>query len=171
MELYNYMATMEERVRALEQYVEERKQQQITSPLDVKSQVILNEYFLSITRAFLFTNPSGMDFVYFIAKQGDKTAVISGQNNLISYVPNSTANTFNAGTNVVSGQQITDMADDVMIVLWTTDTMPAGLSTGGAIYYTVNSTGSTFQVSLTLGGAAINFTSNGVGQQFYEIMG
>jgi len=165
------METIEERLKAVEQYIEERKLQQITSPLDEKSQVILNEYFLSIKRAFLFTNPSGMDFVYFIGEQGNKTVVMSGQNNLIGYVPNSSTDFINAGANVVTGQQFTDMPNDVMLVLWSTGTVPAGLSTGGVIYYTVSSTGSSFKLSLTLGGVAINFTNNGEGEQFFEIVG
>lgn len=164
------MATLEERVKAIETWIEERKNQQITSPLDEKSQVILNEYFLSINRAFLFTNPSGMDFVYFIAQQANKTVVMSGQNNLIGYIAN-TSDVLNAGVNVVTGEQITDMVDDTMVVLWTTGTMPGGLSTGGAIYYVVQSTGPTFKLSLTLGGAAINITSAGEGEQFLEIIG
>jgi hypothetical protein len=53
-------------------------------------------------------------------------------------------------------------ANNTQIELFTTGTLPAGLSVNTA-YYVVNSTGTTFNVSLTSGGSAINTTAVGTG--------
>jgi hypothetical protein len=47
----------------------------------------------------------------------------------------------------------------------TDDTSPSPLL-AGVNYYVINSDGTTFQLSLTGGGAAINITTAGSGQQF-----
>ena len=45
-------------------------------------------------------------------------------------------------------------------VVFGATTIPTGLATG-TVYYVVNQSGNTFQVSTTSGGSAVNFTSNG----------
>jgi hypothetical protein len=72
---------------------------------------------------------------------------------------NFSADTFtpNLVMNVVNGQKVR---------FSTTGTMPAGL-TAGIDYFVVNAGSSTFQVSSTLGGTPVNFTTNGTGTLSY----
>jgi len=74
-------------------------------------------------------------------------------------------------TTAVTADSTTDLLTSVVphqlttsdrIKLKTTGGLPTGLSTA-TIYYIVNPTTYTFQVSLTSGGAAVNFTTNGTG--------
>ena len=55
-----------------------------------------------------------------------------------------------------------DLDDDDIIQLTTSGTLPGGFATG-TTYYVVNSTADTFQLSLTLAGAAINTSGAGSG--------
>lgn len=66
-----------------------------------------------------------------------------------------------AGHGLSNGDQLNFLSDD---------TLPGGLTSfdyaspwGGEIYYVINKTTNTFQVSLTLGGSAVNITSTGTG--------
>lgn len=54
-----------------------------------------------------------------------------------------------------------------IVVFETTGTLPTGLSTLTK-YYVINPTSSTFQLSLTEGGAAVDFSSNGTGTHDYQ---
>lgn len=52
-------------------------------------------------------------------------------------------------------------------VYFTASTMPSGLSSNTA-YYVIGSSSNTFQVSTTLGGSPVNFTTNGSGVNYYQ---
>jgi len=56
-------------------------------------------------------------------------------------------------------------SDDQVIILSTNHTLPAGLNNKNP-YFVINSTGSNFQLSLTQGGAAVEFTDSGTGDCF-----
>ena len=61
-------------------------------------------------------------------------------------------------------------ANTTQIELFTTGTLPTGLSTN-TTYYVVNASGTTFNVSLTSGGAAINTTATGSGTHTFGLIG
>lgn len=69
--------------------------------------------------------------------------------------------TVNTTTNVVSAASGT-FSNGSMVQFRTTGSLPAPLSTGQQ-YFVVNSTGSSFQVSYSLGGPAIDITTSGSG--------
>jgi len=80
---------------------------------------------------------------------------------LIPFTANATDDTLS-----VSGLS---MANNTLIVLSSNHTLPGGLS-DKARYYVINSTGATFQVSLTQGGAAVAISSAGTGEHFIGIV-
>lgn len=61
-------------------------------------------------------------------------------------------------------------ANNTQIELFTTGILPTGLSVN-TTYYVVNSSSTTFNVSLTSGGAAINTTATGSGTHTFGILG
>ena len=61
-------------------------------------------------------------------------------------------------------------ANTTQIELFTTGTLPTGLSTN-TVYYVVNASGTTYNVSLTSGGAAINTTAAGSGTHTFGLLG
>lgn len=74
------------------------------------------------------------------------------KNNNTSVVANNTTNTFTAAGHPFVNNDLVWFIDST--------TPPTGVSVR-VFYYVVNATANTFQVSNTLGGAALNFTSNG----------
>lgn len=69
----------------------------------------------------------------------------------------------------VTGQNFI-IQDGVKVQFSTTNTLPAGLSTG-TTYYLISSVGATFQVSTTFGGAAVNITNTGTGTHTVSSVG
>ena len=84
--------------------------------------------------------------------------------------PSLVSYTVNVSTNYLTTNQVggnLKFFNDQEVLLYTDDTEPGGLSAGlGTSYFIINSDGYTFQLAATLGGAAIDITSTGVGRQF-----
>lgn len=60
-------------------------------------------------------------------------------------------------------------ANDTPVMMTSTALMPGGI-TAFRIYYVINRTATTFQLSLTLGGAAVNLTSVGTGTRYVHAL-
>lgn len=153
------------RIAILEKWKEDRIRQQIIFPLDTQSQIILGKYFMHIvSKLSTVAGASGNEFNQFIGQQ-DQYQFILSENNLIPYTVNTTTDVFAVNAN---------FENDMITNISTTDTAPAPLLTG-VNYYVINATqttlGTTFQLSLTSGGAAINITTVGVGSQFISTFG
>lgn len=148
---------LENRIRELEKWKEERTRQQIAFPLDAESVKILSNYLMSLSGTVrTISGVGGNEFIYYTGQQGDKDFQVS-INTFVPYTVNTTADTVTVQKNVFE--------NDTQVYLSTSDTYPTPLD-GVTTYYVVNSTGLTFQLSLTSGGAAINITSTGVGSQY-----
>lgn len=148
---------LENRIRALEQWKEQRIKQQVTFPLDIQSRLVLANYFMSITGVVrTISGVSGTEFINYIGKQGDYSWSV-GADVFIPYTVNPT-------TNVFTNQRIS-FQNDQQVYFSTSDTPPSPLNTS-TNYFIINSTGLTFKVSATMGGAAIDITDAGVGQQY-----
>jgi len=61
-------------------------------------------------------------------------------------------------------------ANNTQIELFTTGALPTGLSVN-TVYYVINSSGTTFNVSLTSGGVGVNTTVAGSGTQTFGVLG
>jgi len=152
-------------LKELMDWKQARERQQITFPLDRVSIDVLSKYFMRLIGQYVyFGGAAGNPFLVYEGIQ-DKTR-FEIEAALIEYIAS-------AGTDFVSilypNIPFTVFANDESLVLFTTDTEPGGLSgAGGTLYYVVNATadGLSFQLSLTLGGAAVNITSGGIGRQF-----
>lgn len=157
---------MEKRISDLERWKEERIAQQITYPLDYRSLAVLGKYFLSQTAEIEFVGASGNSSRIILIQQDGKTNGIYTYPSLITYTANTTTDTLSIGQDLVNLNQ-GSFSDGQQVLIQTTDTSPAPLS-DAAPYYVVNSSlgGTRIQVSATFGGAAINLTTTGTGQQF-----
>jgi len=78
---------------------------------------------------------------------------LATSDSLVTFAADNTTDTMTATAHGLAGKKFTISA---------ATTMPAGLLTN-AIYYAVNPTADTFQVSLSENGPAVNFTTNGTG--------
>lgn len=162
---------LENRIAALEKWRKERENQQVTFPLDSMSITILNKYFMSIVGTIIDTNFSGVEFTNWIVRQGPYGGVIGIGFPLFRYTASAAANTLTIGKDVVAGTQGV-FNDDERIYVRTPGTLPDPLISGFP-YFVVNSSagGTVIQLSDTLGGAAIDLTTAGVGEQYIESAG
>ncbi len=163
------MATLqdlERRILELEKSEKQRKVQQITFPLDDKSREVLNKYFLSYIGNLDFTQSTGAEFRQILVKQDGRVNLLSAYMSLSRYTVNTSSNVITIGPDVVNAGKM-QFADDAQVVILSTGGPPAPLTESGT-YYVVNaaSDGFSFQLSLTLGGAAINITTTGTGDQY-----
>jgi hypothetical protein len=72
--------------------------------------------------------------------------------------------TADSSTDVITFSTFTPTNDDTLYLFNSGGALPAGL-TAATLYYVINASGSTCQLSLTQGGSAENFTDNGSGTQ------
>lgn len=147
-----------QRVEALEKWKAQKERQQISYPLDIQSQEVLGKYVMRITDRY--------DFILYGVADHPATRFMGVQgNNLFQVEPKTlfryTVNTSNDEFTV----QGTNFVDDEAVLFTTNDTLPSPLD-GTTTYYVVNSSGGTFEVSLTVGGAVVNITDTGVGSQY-----
>jgi len=146
------------RIEALEKWKKEREAQQIVYPLDFQSQSILGNYFMHITSMVkTFVGSSNNIFTSFIGSQGSNEFQV-GSNTFIPYTVDVTSNILTTAGKVY-------FENDQNVYVSTEDTPPPPLTTTGN-YFVINSTGQSFKLSLTQGGAAINITDTGVGKQY-----
>lgn len=148
---------LENRIKQLEDWKVQREKQQITFPLDIQSINILNEYFMRITgEVNTIAGAGSNEFTYYIGKQGNQEFQVDAD----TFIPY----TVDSSTDVFTIQKIS-FDDNTQIYVSTSDTTPDPLVAGDP-YFVVSSTGFTFKLSLTSGGAPIDITSNGVGKQY-----
>ncbi len=148
---------LEQRVAALEKWQKERIANQITFPLDLKSIGILNQYFMRITGTIITTGGvGGNEFTTYIGNQAGLNFELS-KNQFVPY-------TVDVATNIFTVTSIY-FQDDMQVYPSSSDTVPSPL-VSGTNYFVINSTGLTFKLSLTQGGAAIDITDDGTGQQY-----
>lgn len=148
-----------QRIEELEKWKAEKERQQIKFPLDITSQQVLANYFMQITGsvASAITGASSRYFLEYLGKQGPYNFSVS-QNTYVPY-------TVNTGTNIFTAQ--TEFYENTEVyVAFTQGGVPPSPLTEGTPYYVVNTTGNSFKLSATLGGASINITDTGTGTQY-----
>lgn len=157
---------LENRITVLEKWKSDRIRQQITYPVDVNSLKILNKSFLSLIGTITNTSVSGQEFSNILVSQNEKVYAISVFSLLISYTASSITDRLTLGANISTGGQGT-LPEDAFVVIYAPapGNVPSPLDNGTG-YFVVNSTGTTIQISNTMGGSPINLTDNGVGPQY-----
>lgn len=154
---------LENRIRALEKWRDDKTNQQISFPLDNRSIEILNKYYIHYLSTIDYDAGVGSNhFVTYLAQQ-DNLLFQLDPPSLVSY-------TVDVATNYLTTNQISGnikFFDDFEVVLYTDGTPPTPLTAGGlTTYFVINSDGYTFQLSASSGGAAIDITDAGSGRQF-----
>ena len=153
---------LENRIQALEKWKEERTRQQIAFPLDEQSQIILGKYFMHIKQIIEYEilGASSHTILSLIGSQGNNNFEV-GPQTIFPYSVNISSDTLSTNINFTDGQE-------VFLYTTPTGTFPAPFTINTA-YYVVNSTGTTFQLSLTPGGVAIDITTQGGESQYITL--
>ncbi len=145
------------RIEKIEAWQKARDAQQVTFPLDIQSINVLKQHFMRITgKVVTISGLGGNIFTEYVGEQADKRFSVF-KNTYSVYVVDPTTNVF----------KVTDQyfPNDLQVYVATSDTTPTPL-TDGTLYYVVSSTGLTFKLSLSQGGAEINVTDAGTGTQY-----
>ncbi len=154
---------LEKRVAELVKIKNQRIQERLVFPLDIETRNLLNRGVLVSTGkiqpdvSLLFTDllSFGMEFT-----------VNNRKRVVVTYRPLH-AFTSNFTTDVLSNSNGShNLNNDDRIALTTTDTLPGGLDTI-IIYYVINRTGTTFKLSTSSGGSAMDITNNGIGTHYW----
>lgn len=147
------------RIERLEQWKAQRERQQFTYPVDPTSIAVLQNYFMRINSEYeTLGGISGNLYTTYVGSQGNMVFEVT-QSLLSPYTVDTSSDTLT----VSSGR----FEADRLVYFATSDTFPSPLDSVTS-YYTVNVSngGTSFQVSLTVGGAAVNITTTGTGRQF-----
>lgn len=161
----------DQRIEKLEQQVQDlltwkaaREKQQITFPLDVQSQTVLQNYFMRIVDTLTYIVVGAEEHVAtsYVGEQGLLNFEVT-KNIIFPYTVNATSNVFT----VPEGSFIDDTAVYVYYAPGGAVPDPLAVNTQ---YYIRDSTGTTFKLAATAGGAAIDITNDGTGRQFIQIV-
>lgn len=152
---------LEKQVQDLVKWKNDKTKQQISYPLDLASIEALNKYFLRIVSSFIQVGGvAGRAFRYFFVKQDQ----------FIGSFPEdlSAIFTVDAGTDVLT-VTAHSFANDDRVYVFTSDTLPSPLDST-TTYYVISSTGTTFKLSTSLGGGAVNITNAGTGIHYINYL-
>lgn len=153
---------LEDKISKLTAWKDSRSIERLKYPIDVISRRTLDKGLMIPTGKIISINlalaASDLTPAFEISVNGQKRYLIT------SFILNQfTANPATDTLTNVAGNHNLQNGDRI---LFTTDnTLPAGL--GFITYYVINRTGTTFKVSATLGGSAINITDTGTGTFFW----
>lgn len=86
--------------------------------------------------------------------------LVAGASSLATSIAGLTPVTADNTTDIFTMATGNSLGNGTQVIFFAT-TIPTGLTASSVAYYVVNSAGSTFQVSATAGGSALNFTTNG----------
>lgn len=155
----NETEQLKNQVKQLMDWKKEKERQQIKFPLDQNSIEVLNKYFLRVTDVVtLVGGAAGNSFGYFKVKQDNLKGIFSqDKSQLFTVAPSS-------DTFTVLDQPY---ENDTVIYFQSSDTLPSPLGSG-TTYYVVQSSGLTFKVSATPGGAQINILDTGTGTHYVD---
>lgn len=163
------------RITALEKWKEERTRQQIVYPLDDRSFQILNKYFLSsIGSAFYQSGGNDNLFKEVIVQQDGKINSLGAEFFLLQYSVNLTNSTVVLSREIINGGQAYLFDNQQVVVASGTivngiiQTPDDGFGPISGIKYVVNASldGTIVQLSDSMGGPALNFTTRGIGNQY-----
>lgn len=156
---------LQQRIEALEKWKADRERQQITFPLDITSQQVLANYFMQITGSVVSASGvGGKEFLQFIGNQGVYNFTVT-QNTYVPYTVDVTSNVFTVNATLTSTGNVFEN-DTELYVAFTLNGIPPNPLTEGTPYYVISSSGNTFKLSTTIGGAEVNITDTGTGNQY-----
>lgn len=155
------------RITALEKWKAEKEAQQIKFPLDVQSVAILNKYFMRIDNAILYevVGAAAHPVQLYLGNQDGQTFQVTPQT-IYQY-------SVNVSSNQLTVTQNNSFYEDQEVHVYSTPTgsFPSPLAVNTTYFIknlSKNSSGTTFVLSLTSGGATINITTTGDGAQYIE---
>ena len=150
----------------LQQQIDELKEQierllsPVDFPLEFKNALVRQGFLKFRENVYRDGGVSGNTFKYLLVDYGNETATIDAGFTQVSF-------TANAGTDVCTANSH-PFSDDQQVSLYSTGTLPAGLSSVDS-YFIINATLNTFQLSLD-GVNPVNITTTGTGVHYAQYL-
>ncbi len=159
---------LKQRIEQLEAWKAQKEARQISYPIDQQSIEVIGEHFLRIYDSIITSNAAGLDFTTFLVKQGSYRGGIGSGFPIFPFTVNTSTNVFTVFNAIDNGEE-PNFADDTQCLVYfrSGGSLPSPLFPN-VLYYVINSTGTTFQLSTTLGGVAIDITTAGSGDLYIE---
>lgn len=154
----------EQRLDELYMWMMERKQHQLSDPLDDRSKEILSRDFIQNLQNGLIHTPVGSgDYYsgYIRTRLENKDVTLTFNSTLRRCTVDPSANLITCNSH--------GLVNDDNVVFYTTGDYPGALDTTST-KYVISATANTFQVSTSSGGAAIDITSAGEGDQYFSLL-
>lgn len=164
----NELINLENRVTELENWKNSRLKERFKFPLDIDTTNTLRRANIIATGNTFVTN--GVQLTDFIGfglicnimgvNKGPQYKVFVATSPLVQFQAN-------AGTDfLTSFSGTSELRNGSMLIMTTSGTMPSPL-TQTDVYYVINKSGTSFQVSLSEGGSAEDITTTGSGSHYY----
>lgn len=154
---------LEQRVSSLKDWKASIERERLNFPIDSISDKIIKKgviVYNNNIRPAIFSLLNDLMVVCIGIKINGKKRFVVASTPLFSF-------TANAGTDFITNTGgAHNLADNEQISLATTGTLPGGLSAGG-LYYVINRTNTTFQLSVSSGGSAIDIVDAGTGTHYW----
>ena len=164
-QLQQQIDDLKAQVEELKTWKEEKDAQQLSYPLDDVSKSILEKDFFRLTELVTYYGgASGTASVTALTRVDDQDLGVPIVANLMNF-------SVDPATNLIYPAKPFYLETDWTVYFSSTDTLPAGLDSTVITYYVINPTTTSFQVSASAGGAAIDITSAGVGSHYVETYG
>lgn len=168
----NEITQLEKKVALLEKWKSDRQSERLRLPLDNDSRITLKSYKTVNTpgliecRNNIFAS-TYIDALSELLDYGIEVNINGKKRVLFVTYPRKqvTVNTSSDVVTSVDGSH--NLKNGDLVTFTTTGTLPTGI-TDFTSYYIVQRTGSTFKISLTDGGSAVDITSTGSGTLYYS---
>lgn len=162
------ITNLKRQVEELMKWKQERERQQITFPLDAQSIDVLQNYFMQVLGKGMFTRVNGtIGDTFFYVRSKNKNDRVGSYGIMLPYTVNISTNVFTAQNHgFIDDIQVKVLSESQTEGVFTSPPSPLDDSTP---YYIINATTNTFQLSLTLGGSAIDITNGGTGNNFITL--
>lgn len=161
-ELKDKLVKLESKVNELYEWMSQRKRQFVPDPLDPISKKILEKDFMRIVGSGVMAQVlSSSEFPFGYVK-----TVLKNKEKIIQFRDDVKRCLVDASTDIITANSHGLVNNDT-VIFYTTEELPAGIDTF-TTFYVVSATATTFKVSLTQGGSAIDITTNGKGEQYFS---
>jgi hypothetical protein len=156
----NETETLKQQVADLMAWKADMEKQLIKYPIDAESVKVLNLYFPRIVSDYkIVAGAGGNVFNDYILRQDTRTFFGQSTERSLRYTVDASSNVFT----LVGGQYL---LDGTHVYFSTSDTAPDPIDTLTGDYYIISASTNTFKISETLGGAEVDITDSGTGQQY-----
>lgn len=155
------------RIEELEKWKEQKMRQQLSFPLDQQSKDVIQRDFIQVKGIGISNGATGAEFPFYFTRVNGQDGWMNVQTAFFPITVDTSTDVFTTTASIANDTTV--YIQCVSTDIGTQGVPPNPLSIG-IPYYIVNTSGNTFKLSLTVGGAAINITDSGTGTSYLSFI-